>query len=247
MYFVFSKILLFLIIPLNWILALFFAGLLVKKVRLKRRLLGLSFCLLVIFTNPLLVNIFARAWNVKSNELPGSGYSCGIVLGGFSGNIYNGSFNWAADRFIQAEILQTTGKTTHLLITGGSGSLINRDGYEEGKWAKSQLMKLKYPDSCVLEENNSRNTFENAEFSKEVLQAHHLKPPYVLITSEFHMRRSLLIFKKAGIDVLPYSCNTIAGGEKFTVSLLFPQASTLSNWEVYLKEVIGWLVTWIAK
>ena len=89
----------------------------------------------------------------------------------------------------------------------------------------------------------SRNTIENIQFSKQILEAKHLPPPYLLITSAFHMRRALLICKKANLNVEPYPCNFFAGKGIFTFADFIPSAQTLSDWNIYIKELVGYVVT----
>ena len=52
-------------------------------------------------------------------------------------------------------------------------------------------------------ERNSRNTLENAEFSK-AMAAPKAGERWLLVTSAFHMPRSVGLFRKAGFDVEPY-------------------------------------------
>jgi len=246
MFFFLSKILEFFIFPLPWILAFSIAALVVKNHKLKRRFLIIATVLLILFTNPFLFNRFANMWDVQSAPLKKTGsYSCAIVLGGFSSEGRNkmGFFNANADRFIQGFKLLTIGKVSHILISSGNGNLIH-DSFKESDWVKTQLLEFKVPDSCILIENQSRNTIENAVFSKVILNNSHLKPPYVLVTSAYHMRRSLGIFKKAGIDVLPYSCNYIAGPGNVSVNNFIPDVEIFSRWTIYIKEVIGTVVNY---
>ncbi len=125
------------------------------------------------------------------------------------------------------------------MITGGNGNLIP-GAFREATWARGELHKLGIPDSLILTESNSRNTDENATFSKKVLAANRLKPPYLLVTSAFHMRRSKMIFNKKGIEVIPYSCGYFTDYNRTTFNDLFPQADVLMYWELYLKEVVGY-------
>ena len=244
MFFFFSKILEFFIYPLSWILILVALALLVKKIPLRRRLLFAALAILVIFSNPFLLNQFADRWDIKNRPLnPAQKYSCVIVLGGFSSEVTpdSGYFNWSADRFIQALKLYTTGKVSHILITSGSGALVGPK-FIEADWVKKELKTFKVPDSCVLIEDRSRNTLENAAFTKVVLQNARLQPPYVLITSGFHMRRSLGIFEKQQIQVVPFPCNFIAGTGETGVGDFVPDGGTFLGWDIYIKELLGTLV-----
>ena len=57
-------------------------------------------------------------------------------------------------------------------------------------------------DQIILEEN-SRDTFENAEYTKKVCENLGFKSP-ILITSAYHMKRSVLSFRKAKMEVVPF-------------------------------------------
>jgi uncharacterized SAM-binding protein YcdF (DUF218 family) len=207
----------------------------------KYRCLIAAIVLLVLFTNPFLFNQFAQSWDIAPYKSDNKKYNCAIVLGGFSSGSYkaDGYFNTAADRFIQGTKLLSTGQTSHLLITGGTGSLLSGE-FREATWVKKQLHQFNYPDSAILIESNSKNTLENAKFSKVVLDRAKLKPPYLLVTSAFHMRRSLMIFKKAGMEVIPYPANYLIR-RKAVVSDIIPEADILSYWNIYIKEVVGYV------
>jgi uncharacterized SAM-binding protein YcdF (DUF218 family) len=244
MYFVFSKLLLILILPFSWFLAFFIAALVAKKQHLKRRFLIISAVIIFLFTNPILFGAFAHYWDIKPVPLKKTGaYSCVIVLGGFSGVDAkgNGFFNGFADRFIEAVKLLTTGKVTRILISSGNGNLIHGK-FAEADWVKTQLKQVNVPDSCILIENRSRNTIENAAFSKIILNKNHLQPPYILVTSAFHMRRSLNIFKKTKLEVILYPCNYLPGEGRISLDGFIPDATLLGSWNYYTKEVVGNIV-----
>ena len=245
MYFILSKVLLFLLFPLLWVVALLIIALLAKTPKRRKRFLIISAVTLYAFSAPLFLNLWASAWSVAPPPAANQPkvYSCAIVLGGFSGFDKNGNgyFNAAADRFIQGVEMLTTGRAKHILITGGNGNLFPGK-FTEASWTKTQLDELKIPDSSVLLENRSRNTFENAKFSKPILKKAGLEPPYLLITSDCHMRRAYMIFKNQDYDVVPYPCNFMAGRNGYSLSDLIPDAGTLLGWNIYLKELVGYVV-----
>jgi uncharacterized SAM-binding protein YcdF (DUF218 family) len=250
MYFVFSKILAFLISPFWWILMLLLAGAIIKNKKLKKRFFISSLVVFLLFSIPLFLNLFANLWRYPYTELPaGKTYSCVIVLGGFSGTggPDGGHFNTNSDRFIQGVKLKETGQASHILITSGNSSLMHqKDGFVEADWVQTQLKQFNIPDSAVLIENRSKNTIENAAFTKKLLESRHLKPPYLLVTSDFHMRRSMKIFQKQGLDVVPYPCNFFAGG-RFSFGEFIPDVNALWKWDVYIKELVGYMVLWFRK
>jgi uncharacterized SAM-binding protein YcdF (DUF218 family) len=246
MYFILSKLLLYLLFPLSWIFILLVIAIASNDKKRKQRFLIAAVILLFIFSNAFLFNRFAKLWDVSPYELKSADtYKCAIILGGFSGGGYNekGHFNASSDRFIQGIKLLSNHSVSHLLITGGNGSL-NPAGFREGPWVKTQLEELKFPDSALLIEGNSKNTIENARFSNILLKQSHLPGPYLLVTSAFHMRRALMIFKKEGMNVIPYSCNFIRSDKIGFDDFFIPDAEKLAAWNLYIKEVVGYAINY---
>ncbi|WP_175404015.1 YdcF family protein [Mucilaginibacter sp. PPCGB 2223] len=231
------------ITPFFWVCCLLVSGLISKQPKIKKRFFIASAAVFLIFSNPLLLRRFAGYWNYPPVQVSGK-YSCAILLGGFASEKGNGKgyFNESCDRFIEATELKTTGTISHVLISSGNSSL-RPDGFREADWVKTQLLKFNVPDSAILVEHDSRNTFENAEFSKKVLQARHLQPPYLLVTGAYHMRRALYIFKKAGVPVIPYPAEYFSVNKSFSFEELIPQPGILSAWNTYTKEVIGYAMS----
>ncbi|MFD2873080.1 YdcF family protein [Mucilaginibacter ximonensis] len=244
MYFVLSKVLLFFILPIWWIIAFIVIGLIAKNKRTKKRWFIAAAVIFYLFSIPLLMNAFQNAWDIRT-PVNHKKYSCVIVLGGFSGEggEDGGHFTDASDRFIQGLKLITTHQASHILISGGSG-MLSPGAFREGAYVKTQLEKLNIPDSLILIENNSKNTYENAKFTKVILDKSGLKGPYLLVTSAFHMRRSLMLFKHAGLEVDPYPCNFLTYTPQLLIGYLLPDANVLSRWEIYLKEVVGYVVNY---
>jgi len=243
MYFVFSSILVFFLSPITWVLALLLFTLLSKKPKWKRWSLVASVVALVVFSNPYLLFQFAKRWDMAPGTFEkGKVYSSAIILGGFTSEDKDGKgfFNEHADRLIEGMRLKTTGKVSHIFMSGGNSEL-QPDKFTESGYVKSVLKEFNFPDSTVLIEQRSRNTVENAAYTKEALCKVHLPPPYILVTSAFHMRRAVYIFKKAGIDVIPYPCNYLSGntgGIDFMDSII-PDVKVLCDWNFYLKEIFG--------
>ncbi|MBS7563602.1 YdcF family protein [Mucilaginibacter sp. Bleaf8] len=249
MMFVLSKVLLFITFPITWVFIIFISAIILKKPHVKQRLCIVGVLLLYTFSIPFFLNVYAKLWSYPSTSLNlHKTYSCAIILGGFSSRKADktGYFNGAADRFIQALKLKATGKASHLLITSGNASL-RPDTTSEGVWVGRQLKELNIPDSSILIESKSRNTIENALFTRQLLKTQNLKPPYLLVTSDFHMRRAMLIFKHTGIDVIPYTCHYIAGTDKISLNSFWPHSDVLYTWEIYTKELVGYVVARLHK
>ena len=132
------------------------------------------------------------------------------------------------------------GTARHLLFTGGNSN-INPDGFSEAQFVGQQLKKLNFADSLIMLDGKARNTAENAVNAKVLLEKAHLKPPYLLVTSAYHMRRAKLIFKKAGLNIVPYPCGYETPGSILPGDFI-PGTDALGKLNLYIKEMVGCLV-----
>ena len=192
--------------------------------------------------------MYSRAWNVDPVSLEkGKVYSAAIVLGGFSSEDRNGHgfFNERADRLIETMRLKSMGKVAYIMVSGGNANP-GPDGFTEAGYVRQVLREMNFPDSVILTEGQSTNTVTNAKFTRQVLEAKHKKPPYLLVTSAFHMRRAMYIFKKNGMDVIPYPCDYIGGNNELPpLDYIIPDLTTLYRWSYYIKEFFGLIVAHI--
>ena len=214
----------------------------VKKQRLKKICRYLAIGLFLVFSNQGLLNMYARHWQpTPRNIASDSVYSCAILLGGYcSPDMYTGEgyFNSSADRFIQAVKLYKLGKVRHIFISGGNGKTEVAQ-FREGEWTKAECKAMGIPDEAILYEDMSDNTAENALNTKKALERSNLAPPYLLITSAYHMPRASLLYQNAGIQIVPFPCNYYEGKESFMIRELIPSPRVLLQWAPYLKETMA--------
>src|SRR5204863_9879701 len=108
----------------------------------------------------------------------------------------------APDRIVAAAALAKRYPNARVVFSGGSANLISNDA-READFAGAVFESLGVDKSRLIMDRASRNTQENAEFSKALV-----KPKdgerWVLVTSAFHMPRSVGLFRKAGFAVEPY-------------------------------------------
>lgn len=248
MFFYLSKILGFIISPFTWI----FIGLLflVKKTwysPFKKWTLGITIFTYLI-TNSFLVDELVRAWEYEDDHIyqSTSYYDAAIVLGGM-GYLEEKEeriiFSYGGDRLFQTLDLFYKKRIGKLIITGGSGS-ISRPNAKEAIYIKKYLLNLNIPDSCIIIESNSKNTYENAVFTKQILDSMNYKGNTLLVTSSYHMRRSLAIFNKAGYQNLtPMVTNKITGDRKFLIDYCFiPNSDALFSLNLIMHEIIGYSI-----
>ena len=248
MFFIFSKILFFIIQPINWVIGLMAFSLFSKKRGRKRKALVAALILSLFFTNRLLFNQVAKIWEVKTitADQIQQPYDIGILLGGYSNSQIlprhdRMNFNSRANRFLNGYELYRTGKVKKLLLTGGSGDLLQEQPGEAGLM-KDFLLRIGVPEEDIIMENESRNTWENAIFTKKILDERYPDASCLLITSAWHMRRSIGCFEKAGMDCTPFSVDFMTEKDRWAPeNSLLPDRTGFQLWEFLIKEWIGYL------
>lgn len=244
MFFILSKILYFLLLPLVWVLILLIWRALSKSQQIRKRIGITIVSILVVFTNPLIYNWVCLSWQPYPVTLkPGTKYEAGIMLGGLSeyDKFGRGYFSGAADRFIQTANLYHQGYIKKIIVTGGTGSL-NQDELGEAPFLLKELIANGVKDTDIIIDNKSRNTYENAVYSKQILDSMKLAPPYILITSGYHMKRSESVFKKAGIPCISFPCDYKVVPKDYDANrIIIPNVKYLADWPYIIKEMIGLL------
>jgi uncharacterized SAM-binding protein YcdF (DUF218 family) len=146
--------------------------------------------------------------------------------------------NDSFERLVGAAELYRSGVAPLVVASGGTGSLTWPDKKEAPVMAEF-LNLMGVPYSVIREESESRNTRENALFSKKLLAKAGVKR-FVLVTSAWHMRRSAAIFKKAGLDFSGYSTDSLAGPLELPSDCI-PSARALSRSTRLLREMAGFV------
>lgn len=245
MFFFLSKVLLFLLSPLFWIIFLLVVIAFVKKPNKKRNLIILEIFILLLFSNNFIFTQMARKWENPPTRLEDlDKYEYAILLGGFSN--YDSAyqkviFNEAGDRFCQTLQLYEQKKVRKIFISGGSGSLVHQDRTEADK-IKGFFTSLGIPEKDVIMEMTSRNTHENAVNTAEYLKKHAPNSRNLLVTSAWHMPRALGCYKKVGLNVTPYSTDFMARPKQYDFDdYILPKAKVLSKWDTLIREWVGYV------
>ena len=245
MFFIFSKLLVFLISPVVWIISLLFFSLLSKYPVRKKSGLRWALFLSVFFSNQFLFDECSRLWEVPATRYEIlKPYDFGIVLGGMS--VYDEDFDRAqffrcADRLMQTVELYRRGIIKKIIFTGGSGSLLHPE-IKEGDYISRYLLNMGIPQNDFLIERESKNTRENALYTKAIVEKENINGKFLLITSAWHMRRSLGCFTKVGIEVDAYSADRYAGPRKYEFDHLFiPQPQIIYSWDILIHEIVGFI------
>lgn len=245
MFFLFSKYLVFVLSPIVWIVVLLFFSFLSKYPDRKKRSLRFALILTFFFSNPFLFDECSRLWEIPAIRIEDmKSFDVGIVFGGMS--VYDGDFDRAqffrgVDRLIQTIELYKRGVIKKIIFTGGSGRVLHPE-MKEGNYINRYMLYMGVPQKDFIIESESKNTFENALFTKAILEGKNIKGNFLLITSANHMRRSLSCFIKAGIIAEPYSTDRYAGPRKYEFDHLFiPGPSVMYDWDKLIHEMAGFI------
>ncbi len=248
MFFYISKLFWFLITPVFWIFLLLIVALFSKQPVRKRWSLISAACLFYFFSNSFILEEFSRMWEYPAAHYKDlQTYDAGIVLSGmlsYDSEFDRIQFHRGADRLFQAIELYKKGAIKKIFFVGGSGS-IEFAAMKEGRFVHRYLLTLGIPEEDIWIENESRNTRENALNARALLEEKNFQEGnFLLITSAFHMRRSLACFEKSGIKVTPYSVDRRAGPvRRFTFDHLFiPDTQCFQWWDALIHEWVGMVV-----
>jgi uncharacterized SAM-binding protein YcdF (DUF218 family) len=248
MFFILSKVLLFLIQPFNWVLIIASFAFLTRDEQKKKRRGWLAIIIFLIFSNTYLIQQITLRWQAPEKEMKtGEQYEVGILLTGFASfNVNTGKayFKGASDRFIQTAKLYHQKQIKKIIVSGGNSSIKkSRQKHKEGDFVGEQLKMLGIPAQDIIVENQSRNTHENGLFTKRIIDSLKIPPPYLLITSATHIPRSQHVFNKIGLNTTAYPCHFTAIDNPVDFpGVLMPSLEAFDLWNTFMKENVGLLM-----
>lgn len=253
MFFYLSKIFWFFAQPLNFAIFLLAAGLvfsLFGQRRMFRISVLASLLILALSTWTSLGSLMLNPLEERFPRPAQPANVAGIVVlgGGFEGaiNLARGGYelNSGGDRFVETAILARRYPEAKIVISGGSGALM-LDGEGDADTAPRLLEALGVSRERMILENQSRNTFENAEFSKELVTPGP-DETWLLVTSAFHMPRSIALFAKAGFPVVAWPVDYRTSGQEGIGLFTDNPADSLQNTTMAMREWIGLWAYWLS-
>jgi uncharacterized SAM-binding protein YcdF (DUF218 family) len=143
----------------------------------------------------------------------------------------------APDRIIAAAALAHRYPNARVVFTGGSANLLSNDA-READFAGSIFESLGIDRSRLVMERRSRNTHENAVFSKALLMPKDGER-WLLVTSAFHMPRSVGLFRNAGFAVEPYPVDWRVGGRGDLLTFTSVALDGLGRTDMAVREWLG--------
>jgi len=178
---------------------------------------------------------------IKPSRYPIQQLTGVIVLGGSFGLELESKernevlLNDSAERLTKAlEIYKKNPKI--LILFSGYSNKLKPTGWNESDMAKKFFLDQGVRSENLIFENQSRNTFENIKYSKDIIANY--KGTWGLITSANHMPRSYYTFKRQGLILEPISVDYKTGTSRiFWIN--FDIETGLANWKFILREIVG--------
>lgn len=125
-----------------------------------------------------------------------------------------------------------------ILVSGGS---VFKDKRAEAPIVRRLLVDLGIPEEKVITEEKSRDTMENARYTVKICGARGYARA-LLVTSASHMKRALLSFRNAGMEVTPFPSGFKALGKKsYGWEDFLPDPGELRKVSTAIREYIGLL------
>lgn len=251
MFFILSKIAGYLVRPLVVILLLFISSLVTRSKIWKRRLYITALASLLFCSNEFISNEVMRLWELPPTPFAEitKTYQVGILLTGVTKSNFSPTdrvyFQRSSDRVTHTLQLYTLGHIKKILISGGSGTILERT--KEADELSLVLQMMGVPKEDLIIENQSDNTYQSAVAVKKMIEGTYTPEECLLITSGYHMRRSRACFKKAGLDIDTFSVDFLSNKRTFTPDvLLVPKIESVFVWQVLTKEWVGMLAYKVA-
>ena len=164
-----------------------------------------------------------------------------VVLGGGAGDL-----SWvgvrplpsrtSVTRLVCGITLYRQTPETILVISGGSGNP-ETPNISEAEAMKGVAVALGVASKAILLDEDSRNTVESA---KNLKRLNGNKRIFV-VTSAFHMKRAIAMFKKTGFDPIPVPCDYKSEQKRITIFSFIPHAGGLQNSSTAIYEYMSLL------
>jgi uncharacterized SAM-binding protein YcdF (DUF218 family) len=247
MFFVLAKVLGFFALPSNILIALGLLAIILMATRFARagrRLAVVSVVLIAIagwspLGNALILPLEERfpPWDASRGAPTGIislGGAIDTVVSSVRGEV---ALNEAAERLTTMAELVRRYPEAHVVFSGGSGRLIHDDA-TEAEFAVRLFESFGIEKSRVILESRSRDTDENARFTKELVQPKEGER-WLIVTSAHHMPRALGAFRAAGFPAEAFPVDYRTRG---VIDLLRPFATLgdgLRRTDTSVREWVG--------
>ena len=149
-----------------------------------------------------------------------------------------------AERIVTAVELARRYPGARVVFTGGRANL-TAGGLTEADFVVRFFEKLGVSRDRVIVERESRNTAENAAFTRQLVMPK-AGERWLLVTSAMHMPRAVGVFQKAGfaVDAYPVDYQTFSTKDLWSVSSAL--MGGIGKTDLAVHEWIGLMVYWMS-
>lgn len=247
-----AKILPIFVLPTGVIILL-----LVLSLVLRRRALAVAaLAVLWLSSTPLVSDALMRAaegWHVRQPVASAPTADAIVVLSGMlsviPGREPTAEWSDAVDR-IDAGVALARADKAPLLVFTSEWFPWDAAVLDKGRLLADRAAELGVARERIQVTRRVSNTAEEASAVSDVLTARggsHAPASVILVTSAYHMRRARLLFARAGLSVTPFPVDFRTSAEPRSFGRLVPQAGSLYNTEIALREFYGYLYYRIVK
>jgi uncharacterized SAM-binding protein YcdF (DUF218 family) len=149
-------------------------------------------------------------------------------------------YNENVGRLVATFAFLREGRARYAIVSGGADS---PGGLTEAEQLRDQLVDWGIDRERIIVEDKARNTHENATYSAAIIRERGFSS-IAIVTSAFHMKRSIDCFHAVGLDpdTLPTAYHATTFGKSFGLE---PRARYLDESTYAIRELFGRLVYWI--
>ncbi|NEP13374.1 MAG: YdcF family protein [Symploca sp. SIO2C1] len=216
--------------------------------------ISLALVLLLVTSNSFVANRLVQEleWqHIPKTELPTA--QAIVILGGVTRSVAKPrsevDLREQGDRILSGAQLYRQGKAPLVIASGGR--IAWRSGGAPESADMAEILKfMGVPESAILQDSESLNTYENAVNVKQILDERGISS-VLLVTSAMHMPRALKVFQRQGIEAIPAPTDFLVSelelrepsiSSQATILSLLPSADQLDKTTRVIKEYIGIVV-----
>lgn len=152
----------------------------------------------------------------------------------------------AGERVVEAAMLARRFPGAPVIYSGGSANILY-ESMSEADAARDILISLGVAPDRILYDHTSRTTGENAEETMKLIRT--LSPAgrqrFLLVTSAYHMPRSVGVFRKAGLDVVAWPVDYRSRGSQDLWRFFDKPSEGLRRVDIVVREWLGLFTYWL--
>lgn len=175
-----------------------------------------------------------------------------IILGGAENRLVGSArkaptVNEAGERLLEGAILAHRFPEAKVAFSGGDAGILYKSN-SEAEGAATILTQLGVARDRLILEANARDTYENAVYLKKELEAEAkfgADSRWLLITSAYHMPRSMGAFRQAGFEVEPWPVDYRTRGPADFTKPFDKVSEGLRRVDTATREWVGLLAYWL--